>query len=182
MMKTAKVRIGLAAVLLGAVFLLPTTFSVKSQSRNGRLSWPKKQGVYIAKSSATTPAFPRTLSGFRSENNKDFWGNSFKSSGSLRVFEGAGWEAIYEFPNTQNQCSAGVFMIRWRVANPNVRVVSAIGYSTDNPYTRASASGHGYMYGTNCEQPMFRFADNVRDDGANLVDVYYELKFWQAAP
>lgn len=174
-------RIGIALFL--AVFcFLPVGFNASSQTRRTRTPWPKKQGAYVSTSSETIPDFPRALSGYRSEVNTDFWGNSFKTRGSLRVFEGQGWETIYEFPNTQNGCSAGLFMIRWRVANPNVRVASAVGYSTDNPYTRARASNYGYMFGTNCEQPMFRYADNVKDDGSNLVDVYYELKFWQAAP
>jgi len=40
----------------------------------------------------------------------------------------------------------------------------------------------GYMSGTNCEQPMFKFSGAVNGDKSTLVDVYYELKFWQAAP
>ena len=170
----------IAVALLTAVSLLSGTFTVSSQSRRG--SWPRRQGVFVANSSATIPAFPRALSGYRSQGNRDFWGNPIETLGTVRVFEGQSWETIFEFPNTQNQCSAGVFMVRWRVANPNIRVASAIGYSTDNPYTRARASSYGYMYGTNCEQPMWRLADNVRDDGGNLVDIYYELKFWRAAP
>jgi hypothetical protein len=35
---------------------------------------------------------------------------------------------------------------------------------------------YGYMYGTNCDQPLFKVTEST------LVDVYYELKFWQAAP
>lgn len=178
-LKTARLSVGLAAALLGAALLLPITLG---QTRRGGTSWPKRQGAYVATSSATIPAFPRALSGYRSEAGKDFWGNPFETRGTIRVFEGQGWETIYEFPNTQNSCSAGVFMIRWRVANPNVRVASATGYSTDNPSARARAAGYGYMYGHNCEQPMFRFADVVKDDGSNLVDVYYEIKFWQAVP
>ena len=173
MVQVAKMRLVLTIGLLGAVFLLPLAFNVKSQPRSRRLSWPKKEGAYIAKSSAAIPAFPRTLSGYRPVDN---------SNGTLRVFEGQGWQTIYEFPYQQNACDSSAFMIRWRVSNPNVRVVTAIGYSTDNPYTRARASSHGFMYGTACEQPMFRYADNVRDDGSNLVDIYYEVKFWRAAP
>lgn len=36
------------------------------------------------------------------------------------------------------------------------------------------------LSGTNCDQPMFKFADSRNGD--TLVDIYYELKFWQAAP
>ena len=42
--------------------------------------------------------------------------------------------------------------------------------------------GFGYMSGTNCEEPMFNFGDAPNRNAATLVDIHYELKFWQAAP
>jgi hypothetical protein len=71
MMQKAKSRRGVIVGLLIAVFLLPVTFSVRSQSRRTGLSWPKKEGVYIATSSETNPPFPRVMSGFRATGNKD---------------------------------------------------------------------------------------------------------------
>jgi hypothetical protein len=173
MLQRAKMLTALAAGLIGVIFLLPVAFNVKGQSRKGRLSWPKKEGAYTATSSATIPAFPRKWSGYRRDS---------KSDGTLRVFEGQGWQTIDELSPQQSGCSGGVFMFRWRVGNPNVRVVTAIGYSTDNIYKRARAGSYGYIYGTFCEQPMFRFADNARDDGSNSVDIYYEVEWWRAAP
>jgi hypothetical protein len=38
------------------------------------------------------------------------------------------------------------------------------------------------MSGSNCEQPMFKFAGTVKGNKSTLVDIFYELKFWQAAP
>ena len=182
MAHSVKTRAGIMAIVLGAVFLLPVAYGAKSQSRGVRLSWPNKKGVYVANSSKTIPAFPRTVSGYRSENDKDFWGNTFKSTGSLRVFEGQAWETIYEFPNTMNGCSAGIFMIRWRSANPDVRIATNVGYSTDVTSGTTRVGGFGYMSGTNCEQPLFKFSGVRNSNGSNLADVYYELKFWQAAP
>lgn len=164
--------------LLAVVLLLSVAFSTKSQLRKTRLSWPRKEGVYIAKSSETIPAFPRALSGYRSENNKDFWGKAFECEGTIRVFGQQGWTGIPDFPNTMNHCSAGVFMIRWRSANPGGRIASTYGYSTDNPSASTKIGSFGYMSGTNCEEPLFKFVGPAN----NLEDIYYELKFWQAAP
>jgi hypothetical protein len=49
-------------------------------------TWPKKAGVFIATSSEAIPPFPRSLSGYRSENNTDFWNQPFTLRGSLRLF------------------------------------------------------------------------------------------------
>jgi hypothetical protein len=80
-----------------------------------------------------------------------------------------------------NGCSAGVFMIRWRSANPEIRVQSSVRYS-GNTAAAVKTGSFGYMTGSNCEQPMFSFGDTTSANGSNLVDIYYELKFWQAAP
>lgn len=144
--------------------------------------WPEEQGVYIANSSETIPPFPPALSGYRSEDNKDFWGNTFAFRGTLRIFDSDGWAGIPDFPTTQNNCSAGVFMIRWRSAHESVPIASIVGYSPDVTYGEAKIGSFGYMYGNNCEQPLFRFADAPNRGETNLVDIYYELRFWQAAP
>lgn len=178
MVQNAKIRRGIVIGLLGAVFLLSVALSGTSLPRRTRLSWPRKEGVYIAKSSETIPAFPRTLSGYRSEQNKDFWGNAFESTGTIRVFGSQGWTAIPDFPNTMNHCSAGVFMIRWRSANLSNQIASTYGYSADVLSAPTRIGSFGYMYGTNCEEPLFKFVGPAN----NLDDIYYELKFWQAAP
>jgi hypothetical protein len=72
-------------------------------------------------------------------------------------------------------------MIRWRLSNSNVLVQSSVRYSKDTP-GEMKAGSFGYMSGTNCEQPMFKFEATRNGDKSTLVDVYYELKFWQAAP
>lgn len=144
--------------------------------RDVRPLWPEETGAYVAVSSETIPHFPEVLSGFRSEDNKDFWGNAFDCRGSIRIFEGNGWEGIHDFPNTMNGCSAGVFMIRWRSSSPDMPIATTVGYSPEATYGEAKTGSFGYMYGTNCEQPLFKAT------GASLVDVYYELKFWHAAP
>lgn len=146
--------------------------------------WPKRQGVYIAKSSAAIPAFPRKISEFRFAGaNRDFWGKHYDTEGSTRIFEGNDWEELYEFPNTMNHCTTGVWMLRWRSANPAVKISTRIANNNyDQGMTPWKTGTYGYMYGTNCEQPYFKFASVARGNGSNLVDIYYEIKFWKAAP
>ena len=146
--------------------------------------WPKQQGVYIATSSASIPAFPRTLRQYRfAGKNKDYYGESYNTDGNTRIFEGKNWEELYQFPHSMNHCSDGVWMLRWRSANPAVRISTGI---VNNTYDQGVSNGkigtYGYMYATNCEQPYFKFAKATRDNGSNLVDIYYEIKFWKAAP
>jgi len=143
--------------------------------------WPKDKGEYIATSSENIPTFPRRVSGYRSENGKDFWDKPYPSRGTVRIFQGNDWQGLLNFPNTMNGCSSGVFMIRWRSTNPSVLVLSSVRNSRDAAGTTKEGC-FGYMSGTNCEQPMFKFGGTRSRDKSTLVDVYYELKFWQAAP
>jgi hypothetical protein len=153
----------------------------RSQQSAVPLEWPKDLGAYIAMSSEEIPLFPSTLSGFRSKDGKDFWNKPFPTKGSIRVFQGKDWDGIWKFPNTMNGCSSGIFMIRWRSADPKVHIqTSAVNNPPVASRWQTKPGAFGYMSGTNCDQPMFKFAESR--DGATLVDVYYELKFWQAAP
>lgn len=150
--------------------------------RSARPPWPKEIGAYVAESSETLPHFPEALSGYRSENNKDFWGNEFACRGTTRLFDSNGWEGLFNFPNSMNGCSAGMFMIRWRSSSPDTLIATTLGYTPDIPEGKTETGSFGYMYGHNCLQPLFKIADTLDHNGATLVDIYYELKFWQAAP
>jgi hypothetical protein len=150
--------------------------------RSVRPLWPEGIGAYIAESSEMIPYFPEVLSGYRSENNRDFWGNEYACRGTIRLFDGNGWEGLFDFPNTMNGCSAGMFMIRWRSSNPDIFIATTLGYTPDIPEGKTGTGSFGYMYGHNCLQPLFKIANNLNLNGSTLVDVYYELKFWQAAP
>jgi hypothetical protein len=159
------------------------TLSATSQQSPARPTWPKKAGAYIASSSESLPSFPRELSGYRSEDGKDFWGKPFSVTGTIRVFQGSGWMGIPLFPSTMNGCSSGFFMIRWRTDSPDSPVQSSVRYSAAAANRiETKTGGFGYMSGTNCDQPMFNFGEVRLRNGATLVDVHYELKFWQAAP
>jgi hypothetical protein len=151
------------------------------ESQQTRPAWPKQLGAYIATSSEAIPLFPRVWSGFRFEDGKDFWNKPFSNRGSVRIFQGKDWQGIPKFPNTMNGCSAGAFMIRWRLSDPATRVLTSMANNSSVASRFETKPGaFGYMSGTNCDQPMFKFAGTR--DGATLVDLYYELKFWQAAP
>lgn len=141
------------------------------------LTWPEAKGAHITASSETIPPFPATLAGFRPVGeDKDFWNRPFRTIGSIRV-TGKGWQGIPGFPCTMNGCSHGVFMVRWRSAHPNMHVRSSV-RSLSKGGDDEQMGAFGYMSGNNCEQPMFKsnLTENV------LVDLFYELKFWQAAP
>ena len=75
-------------------------------------------------------------------------------------------------------------MIRWRSGSRDIRVASTLGYYdlTVGPGVKPKVGSFGYMYGTNCEQPMFKLSGASDGNDSKLADVYYELKFWQAAP
>ncbi len=172
---------------MNKIIILFTLVVIASISVFGQGRWTKNGGVNIAKSSAEIPAFPRLLSGYRSAGtNKDFWGNEFEWSGSIRV--GSDWTEIPDFPNTMNKCSAGVFMIHWRTGY-DISVKSSLAWMPENEQgvnladnSDAKTGKFGYMYGTNCEQPLFKVAEKSQNGLSTVVDIYYELKFWKAAP
>lgn len=143
------------------------------------IPWPKSRGVYIANSSAGIPQFPRSVSGYRSQKGEDFWGNPFDTHGTIRLSEG--WSEISEFPNTMNHCSEGLFMIRWRSLN-SLKVQTALGFDTDTLSSGRRSGSYGYIYGTNCEEPLFQIQKARGQSSGLIVDITYEIKFWQAAP
>lgn len=180
-----RLPVAITAFFLVTVFILPIVLGANSSSPITPTIWPKNRGVYIATASETIPLFSRALSGYRpAEENKDFWNHSFACKGVVRIFEGNGWTGIPNFPATMNGCSSGVFMIRWRSASRDIRIESTLGYYdlTVGPAVKQKVGTFGYMYGTNCDQPMFKFSHAPNADDSTLTDVYYELKFWQAAP
>lgn len=164
-----------------SVYLVLALF-VEVGISSSRPSWPKynpKGGVYIAKSSETIPFFPKALSGYRSENNLDYFDNPFPPKGRLRIFQSNVWTGIPDFPGWANRCGEGIFMLRWRSSNPDVHIVSTMAYAPTSSYIKNTQTGaFGYIYGTNCEQPWFKFIG----DPNTVADIYYEVKFWQAAP
>lgn len=151
-----KIHMGFAASLLVAM-LVP--LSAASQRSTVRPSWPKEKGAYVAASSEAIPLFPRELSGYRSEAGRDFWKKPFLVTGTLRLFQGKGWQGIPKFPDTINGCSAGVFMIRWRSADPSIRIESSVRFSSAVASREIKTGAFGYMSASNCEQPMFNFGD-----------------------
>jgi len=138
-------------------------------------------GEFRATSRDRIPVFPRALSGYVSEQGKDFSGKPYPVRGSISVEDGSEWKGLRHFPTTRNGCSFGVFMLRWRVSDPAIRVYSTI----DNPRkstANVATGAYGYMYGTICDKPQFKFAKATKPNWPNHVDVFYELKFWEAKP
>jgi hypothetical protein len=147
----------------------------------GRPPWPQTMGEFRAMSRDRIPVFPRALSGYVSEPGKDFAGKPYPIRGSVRVEDGSEWKGLRHFPRAKNGCSFGVFMLRWRLSDPAIRVYSTI----DNPTKstpNVATGAYGYMYGTMCDKPQFKFANATKPNWSNRVDVFYELKFWEATP
>jgi hypothetical protein len=160
---------------------LVTPLGMGAQQSTAQPIWPKTKSEYVATSFEQIPAFPRLLSGYRSENDMDFWNKPFPSKGSIRIVSGNGWQGLDDFPNTMNHCDAGVFMIRWRLVNSNVRIQSSLRYSIDDKSATTKTGTFGYMSGSNCQQPMFRFGETANGSASDFVDLDYELRFWQKA-
>ena len=167
---------GREAVILLAGFFI---FRVPSQLANA--AWPTQAGTYTTTTSNNIPLFPRKLNGYIAKKDQDFWGKPFQSRGMISGFSGAMLARNSKLPNTMNGCSSGIFMIRWRSAYPEILVEFSVRYSAENS-AAIKTGAFGYMMGSNCEQPLFSFDQSVDGNGSNLVDIYYELKFWQAAP
>ena len=135
-------------------------------------SWPSDLGTYRTSSSAGIPAFPKRLEGFRPRGDAQ--------SGIIRVFEGKGWTGIHEFEVGANGCSHSMMMVRWRSANAITIQTSTAGSHIDESAPDAPASTHGYMFGSRCDQPAFKFGKT--EGTSTLVDVFYEVQHWDAAP
>ena len=94
--------------------------------------------------------------------------------GQVRTFGNGSWQSIDQFPNTMNGCHNGVFMLRWRSANGPV--MSAVGWSTRKADFKASnPASYGFMYGTNCQMPLFKSVQK-----SHINNVIYEVFYYQA--
>jgi hypothetical protein len=157
-------------------------FTDNSKNQELLAKWTKISNVNITAFGETIPDFPLAFPQYRlAENNKDYWNSSFNWNGNIRIFEGQDWTEIYDFPHTMNNCSDGMFMMRWRSASLDIFIETAVAYSPEN-ITESKIGQSGFMYGNNCEQPLYKLAGTINDNESNLVDIYYELKFWQASP
>ncbi|HEY1471815.1 MAG TPA: hypothetical protein VGF61_22440 [Candidatus Acidoferrum sp.] len=119
-----------------------------AKSTPARPSWPQKSGVYTASSGEAIPAFPSELRGYRYRGWKGLLEKPFSEKGTIRVFQGGGWQGITQFPATMNGCSSGVFMIRWRSAHADTTVESSLrSYNAVVAVYTKPAQGFGYMSG-----------------------------------
>lgn len=84
-----------------------------------------------------------------------------------------------EFPDTQNSCGKGLFILRWRTDNPDVSIASSTEFGRTVPSAQ-KAGKKGYIIGSNCHRPLFGFGKVEGRNGSNLVDVTYEVRFWKS--
>ena len=145
--------------------------------------------VCVLGSKQKLPEFPKKKSSFKGRSNVDFWGRSFSESGSVRVFKSDGPQSITdcssgtggcnEFPDTQNNCGKGLFILRWRTDNPDVSIASSTEFGGTVPSPQKLGK-KGYIIGSNCHRPLFGFGKVERGNESNLVDVTYEVRFWKS--
>ena len=139
--------------------------------------WPTRD-FYSARAVAVStrsaiPQFPVSIPEFYRVPGRDFWNKSVSERGQVRTFGNGEWQSIHEFPNTMNGCHNGVFLLRWRSSNGPV--LSAVGWSKNAEFKANKPASYGYMYGTNCQMPLF---NSVRNNHIN--NVIYEIFFYQA--
>ncbi len=193
------------AAAIGVCFLMnnPTSENVKSvtvdptpEKTEPVKVWTEGEQVETVDSEDEIPEFPDELVGYSAmPKGTDFWGEPFKSPSSVRVFEGGpadgkedDWTRVENgngdyFPKTMNGCGAGIWLMRWRSNNDDVVVEAGVGYIGDVKVVELSKEGrYGYMQSSNCYEPLFRFKKAINGNSSSLVDVLYEVKFFEARP
>lgn len=123
--------------------------------------------------SATVPSFPRSVPGYKLQSRRRV---------THRVFKGDRWREIYGFPGAfVDTCGERVWIVRWRSANPDVTVSSAVGAIIPRVMTGSISmpGGAGYISGLSCVEPMLRFAGTLRGNRATLADIYIEWQIWE---
>ncbi len=144
-------------------------------------AWPKEQGVYTAATAKQIPGFPTKLVGFQPRTGEDYFGETFASTGMVTVGEDDDWEFIEDFPYSGIDCIAGVYTLRWQLSDPAVKIQTTIENPGNKPPPPMATGSFGYMYGSSCTQPRFRFVSSTGKNKANSADVSYEVRFWKTA-
>lgn len=88
------VRSPMLLLICGLAIIVGLLLSPNAVTQEHLISWPKQPGAYVALSSKTLPAFPGKLSGYQLEDGRDFWGKPFSATGSVRIFQGNGWQGM----------------------------------------------------------------------------------------
>jgi len=139
--------------------------------------WPTKgfypPQAFAVNSRSNIPRFPSSLPEFYRVPGRDFWNKPVNERGQVRTFGDGEWQSIHDFPNTMNGCHNGVFLLRWRSSSGPV--LSAVGTRFNADFKAPKPSSYGYMYGTNCQKPLFQ---SIRSSSIN--NVMYEVLFFQA--
>jgi hypothetical protein len=159
-----------SSVITGASFITGSTVQAFGQ-------WPTRD-FYSARAVAVStrsaiPQFPASIPEFYRVPGRDFWNNPVSERGQVRTFGDGEWQSIHQFPNTMNGCNNGVFLLRWRSSNGPV--LSAVGTSFSADFKASMPSAYGYLYGNNCQKPLFK---SVRSSSIN--NVMYQIVFFQA--
>ncbi|MGA9600483.1 MAG: hypothetical protein WBS22_09570 [Methylocystis sp.] len=126
------------------------------------------------------PPFPEALAGWKqTPPGRDFWGEAAKSSGVVHVGEGNNeWTHIPEFLPSQNDCDTGIFLVRWKTKDTDAAVDSGLLFAT--AVDDVKSGSFGFLGGSNCHEPIFRFKATNNRRTHNNVDIIYEVRFYDS--
>lgn len=134
--------------------------------------------AFPADNKKSMPKFLTNIEGYQYRPGYSWWGKPIKETGQIRTFGNDTWETIDDFPNSMNGCYNGIFLIRWRSANGPVQSavgfgpMAGLGYKTVTIASRPST--YGYMYGTNCQLPLFKSAHQNQ-----INNIAYQVKYFK---
>ena len=134
------------------------------------------------------PSQPTKIKGWEYKSNQDYWGSAFKGTGEIRVFDDGKPQSVLDcmsassgciqFPATQNSCSSGIFILRWRSMNPDVQIAATTQFAglLNKDWKEGTK---GYLIGTNCHAPLFKFHSVSNKNGSSLADIRFDVRMWR---
>jgi hypothetical protein len=157
--------------------------------------WNRSPDIVIVDSMEKILEFPDRLPGFAAmPDGVNYWNEPFKTRGTVRLFQGddsTKWQSLPSsnnedtgFPGSMNRCGAGMWLVRWRADHPHALIEAAVGFNwEDDPVVLKSKIGRfGYMKGTKCDEPMFRFSKMTDGSTSQMIDLRYEIRFFEVRP
>lgn len=165
-----------ATTALALAIAAPSSGVAAPSLASGTVPIPKPGNVIVRSYpySQSVPSLPTRISG---TSRLGTWRTT------LRLFEGDEWAYVDEWRGpSANYCNDYVWAVRWRSANPDVTITAGAYAIPDLTLGKAKPGGAGYISGTSCNAPEFRFGSAINGNQSNLVDVNLEWRVWTVEP